>query len=138
MSTTVIWATIGIVLILAEVFTSTFVLLFFGVAALLVAGSKALGLDNLPVEIVAFGALGMLLTLTLRKKIQASFGRPELYRADEYVQLSEDIPPRGTKTISYQGTTWTAVNESDSALVRGGRAVVVRTEGVRLYLKAAD
>ncbi len=138
MSTTIIWATLGIVLILAEVFTSTFVLLFFGVAALLVSGFKALGLSNLPVEIVIFGALGILLTFTLRKKIQASLGRPHSYRSDEFLDLTEDIPARGTKSISYQGTTWTAVNESDVALVRGGRARVVRTEGVRLYLKAVE
>ncbi len=137
MSATVIWATFGVVLILAEVFTSTFVLLFFGTAALLVSLVKAFGLDNLPLEIGIFGVLGIALTAIMRKKIMLSLGhRTETYRADESVMLEMDIGPGETTTIFYQGTDWTAVNDSQETLAKGKRAKIVRTEGVRLFLKA--
>jgi membrane protein implicated in regulation of membrane protease activity len=139
MSTTVVWATLGIALILLEVFTSTFVLLFFGVAALLVAGLKLLGLAHLALEIAIFGGLGMGLTLLLRNKIKASLGsRAGQYRSDELLYLDQDIAPGATASIAYQGTTWTAVNDSDRLLAKGSRAVIARTEGVKLFLKPCE
>ena len=135
MSTTIVWAILGILLVIAEVFTSTFVLLFFGIAALIVAGVRELGLDNVPVEVALFGALGLAMTLLLRKRIRMSLEKGGGYRADDRIVVDGDIPPKSSASISYQGSVWTALNESDIPLKRGDRAVVVRTEGVRLVIR---
>jgi membrane protein implicated in regulation of membrane protease activity len=138
MSATLIWATLGVALVLMEVFTSTFVLLFFGVAAFLVAGLKLVGLNHLPGEICLFGGFGILGSLLLRGRIRDSLKGTATYRSDETVYLDQDIPPRGVASISYQGTPWTAVNDTDKVMLKGSKVLITRTEGVKLFLGSAD
>lgn len=105
----------------------------------MVAGAKLLGLSNLPLEIIIFGGLGMLLSLTMRKKIMTSLGhKTQSYRSDDFLTLNTAIAPGGTATISYQGTNWTAVNDSGVPLAVGSRVKIVRTEGVRLFLMPGE
>jgi inner membrane protein len=133
-----IWAIIGVGLIIFEVFTSTFFILFFGVAALVVAGLKAFGLDHLETEILIFAAVGLAGTLIFRKKLLKSFQSTAKVSADreKVITLSHTVPAKGSAQISYQGTMWTAVNEGQIDLPEGAHAVISRVDGVKLIIKA--
>ena len=56
---TVVWVGIGLVLLIAEMLSLTFVLLFFGVSTIVVALAKLLGLQNLPIELAIFALGGL-------------------------------------------------------------------------------
>ena len=137
-SPAVAWACLGIVLVIAEVFTGAFVTLFFGIGALIVAGAVALGLtQSLPVQILLFALLGIADTLLFRKRLLEAFNKGKgQFKADEsqVLTLSADVPARREASISYQGAPWTAHNASDEDLKAGSRAVILRTEGIRLII----
>jgi membrane protein implicated in regulation of membrane protease activity len=117
-------------------FSLSLVLLFFGVSALLVALAKFLGLNNLPLEIVLFAVLGIGSMLLFRKKMQFSLKTQSGLSIDRnaLIVLTHDIPAHGTAAVTYQGVSWTAVNETDSDFKKGNKVYVQRTDGVKLIV----
>lgn len=134
---TFFWVVAGLILIIAEMFSLSLVLLFFGVAALLVAVAKFLGLNSLPLEIVLFAVLGIGSMLLFRKKLKASLGTGSGLSIDRNasIVLAHDLPAHGAVAVTYQGVVWTAVNESEQNLAKGAKVYVQRTEGVKLIVR---
>lgn len=132
----IFWAVIGFVFLVIEIISTHFVLLFFGVAAFIVALVKLFGLNSLPAELAIFGGVGLASLLLLRKKLVASFEPKNKVLVDQgkALILSADLPPRGRSQVEYQGVLWTAVNESDQPLKKGDTVAIVRTDGVHLIL----
>lgn len=135
-SPTVIWACVGIALIVLEIFTTTFFLLFFGIAALVVSVIKLFGLEDLPTELIIFAAIGLAGTLIFRKKIMKSISsKPDLkIDKDKVVTVTEDIASKETGSITYRGSPWKAFNDSDYDLKKGDSAIISKIDGIRLIL----
>jgi len=131
---TVAWAVFGLLLLIAEVATSTFVLLFFGIAALLVAGARLLGLQSFAIELVVFALLGGIGVAFFRSKILHLIPTGERFVTDSELTLNTEVAPRGEAQVEYQGTTWTVINESHLALQAGEQVRIVRAEGVKLVV----
>lgn len=133
---TLIWAGVGVALLSAEVVSSTFVLLFFGLAAFVVVAARLLGLDVLWLELIVFAAAGGAAVLLFRNKLRETMAARGSYRGDrqETLVLSKPLASGAEGHVEYQGTTWTAINESGRTLDTGERVVIVRTEGVKLFL----
>ena len=137
-STTVLWAVAGIILFVAEIFTSTFILLFLGIAAIIVAVVKLLGLDHLGAELIIFAILSLGGILFFRKKLLAGLqvkGGGFSNDSEHKLTLSAEVPAQSSASVNYQGTTWTAVNESDVDYHKGETVIIDRTEGVKLILR---
>lgn len=134
---TVIWVVVGLVLLVAEMLSLTFVLLFFGVSAILVALAKLLGLHNLPIELLIFALGGVAGLWLFRKKLVTAIQTKKGMHIDRDTVfiLNNDVTAGGRAEVEYQGSTWTAMNESDRDLQKGQEAVIERTEGVRLVIK---
>lgn len=133
------WAVLGVVLLVLEVFTQVIIMLFYGASALLVAvAAWQLGLTTFTHQVLAFSIVGTFGLLAFRKRILANFqkGAPD-YQIDQNqsVTLESTIPARGEGRVSYQGTPWSAVNESDATLAVGARASIVRIEGNKIFIK---
>lgn len=139
LSAAAIWAILGLVLLIAEIFSGSFFLCFFGLAALIVASIKqATGLDQMALEIIAFATIGMSGLLFFRKKLLRNFGHstPNItIDTQSIVSLSNDLPAHGSGKIEYQGTLWDAFNDSDQDLHRGDRASVIATRGIQLIIR---
>jgi membrane protein implicated in regulation of membrane protease activity len=135
-SPSIAWACVGVVLIMAEVFSGAFVALFFGISALLVAVAVFVGLESLPIQLLLFAGLGFFDVLVFRKRLVASIKAKGSFVADrdQVITLSADVPAGKEASISYQGSPWTAFNESSRTLKAGSRAVILRTEGIRLII----
>lgn len=136
------WVIVGLVLLAAEMLTFTFVLVFFGLGALLVALAKwAFNLESMPIEILLFAAMSVGGLLLLRGKLCSSWSSRGSagVAIDEgkVIFLTREVPAKGRAEIEYQGTVWTAENESDVHLPKGARAVIVRTDGLTLVIKGA-
>lgn len=135
----VVWGVVGLLLLIAEIFSGAFVLCFFGAAALIIAGAKALtGTENLAVEVAAFALLGIASLFLFREKLLRNFGRRSAGVAldsQKVVELTAALPARSAGKVEYQGTLWDAYNDSDMNLRAGDKAVVVGTQGIKLILK---
>lgn len=134
------WIIGGLVLLAAEMVTLTFVLVFFGIGALIVALIKwFFNLDNLPLELLFFAVISVGGLVFLRRKFCASLPHKDGIAIDagKVIILTCDVPARGRAEIEYQGTVWTAENESETHLPKGARAVILRTDGLTLVIKGA-
>lgn len=131
-----IWMALGLILIIAELMTMSLVLLFFGIAALLVALAKYFGLNHVPLEIFLFAVLGLGSMLLFRAKLLKSLKSSNAKLTDQnaVIVLPHDLPAHGTGNVMYQGVTWTALNESDTDLKKGMKVYIRRTEGVKLIV----
>lgn len=132
-----LWAILGLILVGAEVFTGTFILLFLGVAAVLVAIFKAFGLSNLSLEIILFSVFSLCGLILFRRKLVQSFSRNRPFSIDEnkILILSADIPVGEETEIQYQGAPWLAFNPGPDPLHKGDRVWIERTEGVKLIVR---
>ena len=58
----ILWTVLGVTLVIAEVFTPGFVLLWFGVGALAAAFASLVGLDSLTLQFLIFAIVSVGLT----------------------------------------------------------------------------
>lgn len=138
---TLIWSLVGLALLAAEMMTGTFVLLFFGISALIVAVTRLFGVDSLALDLVLFALIGAAGIFFFRPRIkEAVEKRNKGYEADRnsVFTLSADIPAHGTTSVLYQGTTWTAVNAGDQPLSAGQKVLISKVEGVKLHVLPAN
>lgn len=139
-SSSVGWLILGLLLVGFEVVTGTFVLLMIGVACLAVALLVSLGLlDTLAWQLMAAALLSLVTLGAFRSRLKEAWGKKKsnLYGGDEgeRLQLTAALPKNGSAEVSYQGSTWTAVNESGRDLNAGEVVTIVRSEGVKLVVR---
>jgi len=144
-----IWLILGALFIVAEVFTTGFVLLWFGIGALVAALLAATGLIGLPLQIIVFLAVSIALTIASR----TIFERVFLHRSPgrELKTGMETLPGRiGVVVSSSQGamsegavrvfgSTWRAFpNEGEEPLIEGEKVMIDRVEGASVYVRKLD
>lgn len=141
-SSALIWAGFGLVLMIAEMLTGTFVLLSFGISALIVALFAYAGLENNFLQIVVFAVDG-LTNLWIFKKVLPRRQQTPSLENDSGVQFTLDnttqgmILPKEEGSVFYQGSPWTAFNTGDTPLKAGDRVRIVKTEGIKLVITKA-
>ncbi len=133
------WLVLGFVLLGLEMFTGTFVVLFFAVSAMLTAGLVWLcGIESVPVQVVIFAVCGGAALFLFRGKLRIGFqSKAQELRLDigTSVAIEDDVAPGGQTEVQYQGTRWLAVNESGRILMKGTRTKVSRVDGNKLLLQ---
>jgi membrane protein implicated in regulation of membrane protease activity len=146
--TWVLWTVLGVVLVIAEVFTPGFVLLWFGVGALAAALAAFLG-AGLAAQFILFISISAVLT-ALSRTIFVNY----FTQADEPEGLrtgAAALPGQvGTVVSSSQGalnvgavkvfgSVWTAYPaEGEPPLEAGDRVVVERLQGASIYVRRAE
>ncbi len=142
----VLWTVLGIVLVIAEVFTPGFVLLWFGVGALAAALASMLG-AGLALQFFVFIALSATLTALSRTIFVNYFTR----RDPGGLRTGADALPGQVGTVvsassgalnegavKVFGSVWTAYPaEGETPLEAGERVVVERLQGASIYVRRA-
>lgn len=130
-----LWLVLGLLLMASEMFTGTFHLLFFGLAALVTSALSYFGLEPFWVQVLAFSLLAAGGFWWVQKQFgnRRSEGNVNNDVNHEF-SLSSDMGPRGEAMVQYQGSLWTAVNTSEKAVSKGQRVKIVRTEGTKIYI----
>jgi membrane protein implicated in regulation of membrane protease activity len=133
-----IWAAIGLVLIITELVVPTFFIIFLGIGALVVAVTTFLGLSNgLNTQLLIFALSSILLMLLLRgrlkKRISAKEMEPEYM--GKLATVTETIMPGREGKVSYRGSVWTAV--ADSEIQKDSTVTIIGREGICLKVKPA-
>ena len=138
-----IWAAIGLILIVVEMMTGTFILLSFGIAAFIVAGASFMGFAHVYFQIVLFAAFGLLVLALIRQKKGRQTSAPtfENDRNQRFLidsTLQQPILAGEEGTVSYQGSPWTARNVGSTTIRAGQIVLITKTEGIKIYIKASD
>lgn len=128
----ILWLVAGIVLIVAEMMSATFVLVWLGVAAI-VTGLGAFVVHDLLLQVGIFGVLSIiLLVLTrplankLRQRKTGYVSNVEHLVGERGVVISR-IAPGGTGTVRVGSDVWSARGEEISDAMEAGEWVEVRT-----------
>ncbi|MCU1264749.1 MAG: Membrane protein implicated in regulation of rane protease [Acidobacteria bacterium] len=143
------WVVLGLALLVAEVFTSGFVLLWFGIGALAAAFTGIVGIDSLAIQFLVFAVVSIGLTAASRTIFVNYFSREKT--GDSLRTGMDSLPGKiGTVVSSSRGalnegavkvfgSTWTAYPApGEEPLEAGERVCVEKMEGASLYVRRVD
>jgi membrane protein implicated in regulation of membrane protease activity len=142
----ILWIILGVVLIIAEIFTLGFVLFFFGIGALAAALAGGLGF-GFGLQFLVFASVSIALTAMSRTIFAKYFSQDD----ENAVKLGMDSLPGqiGTVTLASKGalqegavkvygSTWTAFSIDDTPLIQGEKVEVVRVQGSSIYVQKIE
>jgi len=145
----ILWTILGAILVVAEIFTSGFVLLWFGIGALAAAIAGIIGVSNLGIQFLIFALVSIGLTAASRTIFVNYFSREKT--GDSLRTGVDSLPGKiGTVVSSSRGamqegavkvfgSTWTAYPaEGEAALEAGERVRVESIEGSSIYVRRID
>lgn len=113
----VIWVILGVVLIAAEMLLNAFIIIFFGIAAVIVGILLQLGMpETAGLPYVVFGVLSVALLVLLRSRFQNWFkGRSisaqrddDFLGRDAVVESGFDVASPDRGKVMYRGASWDA------------------------------
>ena len=135
------WMIIGALLLGSELLgvEAAFYLVFIGIAAMITGLIELAGADlDLWVQWIVFSVISVALMVLFRKKLYAKLRGSgvgyETGPAGETVTVTEALAPGQSGRMSYRGTDWTIVNDSDEAISAGQRMRISRVDGLKLNL----
>ena len=133
-----IWAAIGLILVITEMVVPTFFIIFLGAAALITAVTTFLGFSNgLDIQLLVFAVSSALLLSLLRGRLKKHISAKEM-EPDYMGQLAtvtETILPGREGKVSYRGSVWPAV--ADSEIAKDAAVTIIGREGLCLKVRAA-
>jgi membrane protein implicated in regulation of membrane protease activity len=132
----------GLALIASEFVAPSLFTVFLGVAALMTAGLRGVGLvDSVPVSFLLWSVISLGLVIPFRPLVQKYLpGGKSVAKKDstdvendrdsmgEIVEVVEDVADDKEGRIRFQGTTWTA-RMTTGSLKKGEKAQLVYREG---------
>lgn len=142
----ILWTVLGVILIIAEIFTPGFVLLWFGIGALAAGFAGLVGISSLPLQFLIFAVVSIALTAASRTIFVNYFSRE---KSGTDLKTGVDALPGkiGTVVSSSRGalhegavkvfgSTWTAYPaEGEEPLEAGDRVEVERVQGASIYVR---
>ena len=144
-----LWLILAAIFIVAEIFTTGFVLLWFGIGALAAALLALTGLVGLPLQILTFLTVSVALTIASRTiferfLLRGSPGRELKTGVDTLpgrigvvVEASKGAMHEGAVRVF--GSTWRAFPSYGEEPLRDGEQVQVeRVEGASVYVRRVD
>jgi membrane protein implicated in regulation of membrane protease activity len=142
MSPVAVWAIIGIVLIIIELMSFTFVFVFFGVGAIIASLTTWIGITpGLSSQLAVFSVSSLFMLLVLRKTAKKLFfgshDVPPDYKG-QMVKVVKAIPVGGEGAISYRGSEWIAFSESTGQIPEGSTVEIVSLDGIRAKVKHVE
>ncbi|OGQ57301.1 MAG: hypothetical protein A3J24_10410 [Deltaproteobacteria bacterium RIFCSPLOWO2_02_FULL_53_8] len=138
-SPALLWAIAGVILIVIELVSFSFVLVFLGAGCLITALVTWLGLTSgTNMQLVAFSISSLLLLIFFRKTALKMFAGHGVNMADDIgqrIKVVKDIPPHGEGDVLYRGSVWNAISDSNETIPEGSTVEITATEGIRLKVK---
>lgn len=136
------WLVLGLILVALEMAASGgFYVIFFGIAALAIAGLHAFDIAGpVWVQLLLFSLISVGSLLFFRSRLLKWMQLDQAGRdvdslvGDTAVPL-DDIPAGGVGRAELRGAVWSARNQDSAALVRGQRCTVVEVDRLMIFLK---
>ena len=136
------WALVGLVLLIAELATVSFILCFIWMGALIVAATTWIGLTpSFSSQLIVFSASSLALLFLLRKTAKKLFAGhadvPPDY-AGQKVDVVKPIPAGGEGTVRYRGSDWIAFSDTNRTIPEGATVQIETIEGIRVKVKPVE
>lgn len=144
MSWEIIWMILGFILLIAEMFTASFFIMWFGISALFTALLSWLWIDSFTLQLLIFAIVSFLLVLFTRKLANKMSGEPSRkITQDEIIGktgiVTETILSDNSKgLVKMNGQVWRAVSEKGTEIERGKTVIVKRLYGVKIYVEEIE
>ena len=139
LSHSLLWAIIGIILIIAEVATMSFVLIFFGLGALLTALLAWTGITpGLDSQLLVFSISSLSMLVVLRRFAKNLFFSKADTSQDsigQRAQVSKPISHGAEGAVTFRGSEWIAFSDSADTIPAGSTVEIIGTEGIRLKVR---
>ena len=136
------WLVIGLILVALEMAASGgFYVIFFGIAALAIAGLHVLDWAGpVWVQLVLFSTLSIVSLLFFRGPLLKWMeldgpGKDVDSLVGDIALPLEDIPAGAVGRAELRGTVWSARNQDSMAIARGERCKVVGVDRLMIFLK---
>lgn len=134
------WLIVGVLLVGLEMLTGTFMLLLLAVSCFLTAIAVWVGLTvAFQSQLMFMGVVSLATLLIFRTRIREAWAKRAqvTYTSDlgEEILLTTDIAVGESVEVNYQGTKWTAQNQSGRVLYAGQTVRIARADGVKLILE---
>lgn len=142
----IFWVILAATLIIAEIFTTGFVLLWFGVGALAAGLANLAGVTSIPLQFLIFAIVSIGLTAASRTIFVNYFSREKT--GGDLKTGADALPGQvGTVVTSSRGalnegavkvfgSTWTAYPaDGEDPLEAGDRVQVERVQGASIYVR---
>ena len=144
-----LWLILGVIFIVAEIFTTGFVLLWFGIGALIAALLAFTGVVGLPIQVLVFLAVSIALTVASRTiferfLMRGSPGRllktgVETLPGRVGVVVEPSAGPLQEGAVRVFASTWRAFPiEGEEPLQQGEQVLIERVEGASVYVRRVD
>lgn len=136
MDTVTIWIVLGILLIIGEMLSASFFMLFMALGCFGAALAASIS-GNYLIQGVTCAVISILGVALLRKPIQTKLLKSINLSADigKEIHVDQAIAPHQQTRITYQGTSWLATNLESEALKQGDRVVIVGIDGNVLLIR---
>jgi inner membrane protein len=137
-----IWVLAGFALLAVEFASTTMHIGLFAVGAFVVAILEAVGVE-LPLwgQLVVFTGVSVFALLVFRPFLLRKLRLHEPVTVDtvvgEQAVALDDIGPASLGKAELRGSTWSARNVGETALIRGQRCVVAAIDGLVLQVRAS-
>lgn len=131
-----LWLIAGIVLLIGEMVSASFFLVFMSLGSFAAAIAAHLQAPLL-YQVLVLLVVSIVGVLTLRKPIQQRLLKKISLPSDigKILYVDKDLQPHQQEIISYQGSVWSAVNIDTGVISQGSQAIIVTIEGNTLLLK---
>jgi membrane protein implicated in regulation of membrane protease activity len=137
------WAAMAIIFLIAELFTTGFFLVCFGVGAAAAALLAYLGVDPfIQVTVfIAVSGIAVLLTRPLTRRLneqQKNFVGSDRVLEKRAIVLTEINPPLGAGMVRVDAEEWRATSEDGRIIAKDEIVEVLRIEGTRLVVRPSQ
>jgi membrane protein implicated in regulation of membrane protease activity len=139
-----IWAIIGIILIIADLLTLTFFLIFLGVGALVTSVFTVMGVTTgINSQLICFAVSSLITMVLFRGLVKKMFGKKE--GKSDYAELvgqkgyvADTIPAGHEGKVSYRGSVWIAFSDCSEDIPAGTLVTIESIDGIKLKVKSND
>lgn len=137
------WAAMALIFLIAEIFTTGFFLVCFGVGAAAAALLAYWGVDPF-IQVAAFigvSAVAVLLTRPLTRRLNEqhkNFVGSDRVLEKRAIVLSEINPPLGVGLVRVDAEEWRATSEDGRVIAKDAIVEVIRIEGTRLVVRPSQ
>lgn len=139
-----VWIIVGLAIMCMELFMPGFILVFFGLGAVLTGLLVWVLPIGVNTQLIAFAALSIVLLVSFRRSAQGYFlgrvsgsnpaGLPVDTPVGETAIVTEDIVPNSPKgKVEFHGTAWNA--DADELIKTGTRVTIVERHDLTLKVK---
>ncbi len=133
-----LFVTVGVLLMALEVFSSGFIIMWFGIAFIIAAIPVYLGAPT-SVVLITFAITLLLLTVFVRKifigKRKAPRTNAPSLLGEKGIVIEEVNSVRGTGLVRVHKEVWTAIPKDSEVIPVDQSVVVLKIEGVKLLVE---